>query len=169
MNKTVSSAPPWTLPQLVPFGSFPVWIPVLNSSEDGQWCWRLSQINPSLSKLLVAMGFHWSNSDRNSASFTTAKDAATQASGSRQLEHIYWRIHHTDKEKGWGSCMNRACSSCPLVNCIIYQGVSKVSSLEKLRKNECWEGLHLWRDFFSSSRRLEFGYQGLSQVTHNCL
>jgi hypothetical protein len=45
------------LHQFLPPGSCPIWIPVLTSSDDEQWCVKVSQINHLLSKLLLAMLF----------------------------------------------------------------------------------------------------------------
>ena len=43
---------PWSLHQILPPGSCPVWVPVWTSFDDEQWYGSVSQINPFLPNLL---------------------------------------------------------------------------------------------------------------------
>ena len=52
-SKPVSSTPPWSLHQLLPLGSCPVWVPVLTSFSDEQW----GITKPFLSRLALVMVF----------------------------------------------------------------------------------------------------------------
>lgn len=54
MSKPISSTPLCPLNQLLPPSPCPVWVPILISFDDGQWCWSISQIKHFFSK------FRWS-------------------------------------------------------------------------------------------------------------
>jgi hypothetical protein len=50
-SKPVRTTPPW---QLAPLGSCPVWVPVLTSFGEEEWCGSISQINPFLPKIFAS-------------------------------------------------------------------------------------------------------------------
>jgi hypothetical protein len=64
-SKAVSRDPPWPLHQLLPSGSCPDLVPVLNSYRDGLQSKSVSQINPFLQFWILVMHFDCSNRNPN--------------------------------------------------------------------------------------------------------
>ena len=55
--QTSKQHPPWRVIQLLPPASCSVWVLVLTSFKDEQWCRSISQVNPFLPKLLWSWRF----------------------------------------------------------------------------------------------------------------
>jgi hypothetical protein len=68
--KTLSRTPPWSLYQLLPPDSFPVWVPVLTSFDDKEWCGSISKIKCFPSQVALVMLCHHSYNNPEEDNYT---------------------------------------------------------------------------------------------------